>query len=79
VAPPAVLYLGMTVGIRVLTVSTIPFPALAWILARWRSTVMVLGLMGVSLVGLSFLTAWLLSTSAYVGVSLVRASAQHVR
>jgi hypothetical protein len=40
---------------------------------------MVLGLMGVSLVGLSFLTAWLLSTSTYVGVSLVRASAQHVR
>ncbi len=76
VAPPAVLYLCMTVGISVLMVSTIPFPALAWIFARRRSTVVVLGLMGVSLVGLSFFTAWLLWTSAYVGVALVRASAR---
>jgi len=79
VAPPAVLYLGMTVGISGLMVSTIPFPALTWIFAGWRRTVVVLGLMGVSLVGLSFFTAWLLWTSAYVGVALVRASARHCR
>ena len=78
-APPAVLYLGMTVGISGLMVSTIPFPALTWIFAGWRRTVVVLGLMGVSLVGLSFFTAWLLWTSAYVGVALVRASARHCR
>ena len=79
VAPLAVLYLGMTVGISGLMVSTIPFPALTWIFAGWRRTVVVLGLMGVSLVGLSFFTAWLLWTSAYVGVALVRASARQVR
>jgi len=79
VAPPAVLYLGMTVGISGLMVSTIPFPALTWLFAEWWRTVVVLGLMGVSLVGLSFFTAWLLWTSAYVGVALVRASARHVR
>lgn len=79
VAPPAVLYLGMTVGISGLMVSTIPFPALTWVFAGWRRTVVVLGLMGVSLVGLSCFTAWLLWTSAYVGVALVRASARQFR
>ena len=64
VAPSAVLYLCLTVGISLLMVSTIPFPPLAWIFAGWRATVAVLGLMGVSLVGLSFFTAWLLWTSA---------------
>jgi hypothetical protein len=35
--------------------------------------------MGLSLVGLSFFTAWLVWTSAYVGVALVRAGARRVR
>jgi CDP-diacylglycerol--serine O-phosphatidyltransferase len=78
VAPAAVLYLGLTVGISGLMVSTIPFPALAGILAGRRATVVVLGLMGVSLVGLSFFTAWLLWTSVYVGVAVVRACARRV-
>ena len=77
--PSAVLYLCMTVGISLLMVSTIPFPSLAWIFAGWWTTVVVLGLMGVSLLGLSFFTAWLLWTSAYVGVALVRASARRFR
>jgi CDP-diacylglycerol--serine O-phosphatidyltransferase len=79
VAPAAVLYLCMTVSISLLMVSTIPFPALTWIFAGRRRTVVVLGLMGLSLVGLSFFTAWLLWTSTYVGVAVVRASARHVR
>jgi ABC-type amino acid transport system permease subunit len=41
--------------------------------------VVVVGLMGVSLVALSFLTAWLVWTSAYVGVALVRAGVRRVR
>jgi hypothetical protein len=69
----------MAVGISGLMVSTIPFPALAWVCAGWRRTVVVLGLMGVSLVGLSVFTAWLLWTGVYVGVALVRASARQVR
>jgi hypothetical protein len=68
VAPPAILYLGMTVGINGLMGSTIPFPALIWIYAGWRRPVVGLGFMGLSLVGLSFFTAWLLWTSAYVGL-----------
>ena len=77
--PSPVLYLCMTVGISCLMVSTIAFPSLAWIFAGWRTTVVVLGLMGVSLVGLSFFTAWLLWTSAYVGVALVRAGSRRFR
>jgi CDP-diacylglycerol---serine O-phosphatidyltransferase len=72
VAPSPVLYLGVTVGVSLLMVSTIAFPSLAWIFAGWRST-------GVSLVAWSFFTAWLVWTSAYVGVALVRAGARRVR
>src|SRR5262245_15596004 len=43
-APSAVLYLCVTVGLSFLMVSTIPFPALAWIFPGWRTTVVVLGL-----------------------------------
>jgi CDP-diacylglycerol--serine O-phosphatidyltransferase len=73
VAPSPVLYLCVTVGVSLLMVSTIAFPSLVWIFARWRTTVVVLGLMGVSLLGLSFFTAWLVWTSAYVAIALVRA------
>jgi CDP-diacylglycerol--serine O-phosphatidyltransferase len=79
VAPSPVLYLCVIVGVSLLMVSTIAFPSLAWIFAGWRTTVIVLGLMGVSLVGLSFFTAWLVWTSAYVGVALVRAGARRFR
>src|SRR5215471_13350803 len=64
VAPSTVVYLGVTVGVSLLMVSTIPFPPLAWIFAGWRTTVVVLGLMAASLVVLSFFTAWLVWTSA---------------
>jgi CDP-diacylglycerol--serine O-phosphatidyltransferase len=73
VAPSPVLYLCVTVGVSLLMVSTIAFPSLAWVFAGWRTTVVVLGLMGVSLVGLPFFTAWLVWTSVYVGIALVRA------
>ena len=53
--------------------------ALPWLYGVWRPTVVVLGLVGVSLVGLSFFTAWLVWTSAYVGVALARAVARRVR
>src|SRR5215813_4934833 len=79
VAPSPVLYLCVTVGVSLLMVSTIAFPSLGWIFAGWRPTVVVLGLMGLSLVGLSFFTAWLVWTSAYVGMTLVRAGARRVR
>jgi CDP-diacylglycerol--serine O-phosphatidyltransferase len=79
VAPSPVLYLCVIIGVSLLMISTIAFPSLAWIFAGWRTTVVVLGLMGVSLVGLSFFTAWLVWTSAYVGVALVRAGARRVR
>ena len=79
VAPSAVLYLCVTVGISLLMVSTIAFPSLAWIFAGWRTAVVVLGLIGVSLVGLSFFTAWLVWTSTYVGVALVHAICRHFR
>jgi CDP-diacylglycerol--serine O-phosphatidyltransferase len=79
VAPSPVLYLCVTVGVSLLMVSTIAFPSLAWLFAGWRPTVVVLGLMGVSLMGLSFFTAWLVWTSAYVGVALARAVARRVR
>ena len=79
VAPSPVLYLCVTVGVSLLMVSTIAFPSLAWLFAGWRTTGVVLGLMGVSLVGLSFFTAWLVWTSIYVGVALVRAGACRVR
>jgi CDP-diacylglycerol--serine O-phosphatidyltransferase len=79
VAPSPVLYLGVTVGVSLLMVSTIAFPALAGIFAGWRRTVVVLGLMEVSLVALSFFTAWLVWTSAYVGVAVVRAGVRRVR
>jgi CDP-diacylglycerol--serine O-phosphatidyltransferase len=78
-APSAVLYLCVTVGISFLMVSTIPFPSLTWLFAGWRTTGVVLGLMGASLVGLSFFTAWLVWTSAYVGVALIRAVAHRLR
>ena len=78
VAPSPILYLGVTVGVSLLMVSTIAFPSLAWIFAGWRTTGVVLGLMGVSLVGLSFFTAWLVWTSAYVGIALARAGARRV-
>ena len=78
-APSAVVYLCVTVGISLLMVSTIPFPALAWFFMGWRSTVVILGLMGASLVGLPFFTAWLVWTSAYVGVALVRAATGRFR
>jgi hypothetical protein len=56
-------------------------------MAHWRGTCTpvrrlacsVLGLMGVSLVLLSFFTAWLVWTSAYVGIALVRAGAHRIR
>jgi hypothetical protein len=57
-------------------VSTIAFPSLPWIFSRWRTTVVVLGLMAASLVILSFFTAWLVWTSAYVGVALIRAGSR---
>jgi phosphatidylserine synthase len=79
VVPSPVLYLGVIVGVSLLMVSTIAFPSLAGIFAGWRSTVVVLGLMGVSLVALSFFTAWLVWTSAYVGVAVVRAGVRRVR
>jgi len=79
VAPSPILYLGVTVGVSLLMVSTIAFPSLAWIFAGWRPTMVVLGLMGVSLMALSFFTAWLVWTSAYVGVALVRAGVRRVR
>jgi phosphatidylserine synthase len=79
VAPSAVLYLCVTVGVSLLMVSTIAFPSLAWIFAGWRTIVVVLGLMVVSLVCLPFFTAWLVWTSAYVGVALVRAGSHRFR
>jgi CDP-diacylglycerol--serine O-phosphatidyltransferase len=79
VAPSPVLYLCVTVGISGLMVSTIPFPALPGLVAGWRTTVVVLGLMGVSLVVLPFFTAWLVWTSAYVGTAVVRAASRRVR
>ena len=79
VAPSAALYLCVTVGISGLMVSTMPFPALAWLFADWRTTVVVLGLMGVSLVGLSFFTAWLVWISVYVGGAVVRAASLRFR
>jgi phosphatidylserine synthase len=79
VAPSPLLYLCVTVGVSLLMVSTIAFPSLAWIFAGWRHTVVVLALVGVSLVSLSFFTAWLVWTSAYVGVALARAVARRVR
>jgi CDP-diacylglycerol--serine O-phosphatidyltransferase len=72
VAPSTVVYLGVTVGVSLLMVSTIPFPSLAWIFAGWH-TIVLLGLMAASLLVLSFFTAWLVWTSAYVGVALIRA------
>jgi len=77
VAPSTVVYLGVTVGVSLLMVSTIPFPALAWVFAGWRSPVM-LGLMAASLMVLSFFTAWLVWTSVYVGVALIRAGSHSV-
>ena len=79
VAPSPVLYLCVTVSVSLLMISTIAFPSLSWIFAGWRPTVVVLGLMGVSLVSLSFFTAWLVWTSVYVMVALVRAGARRVR
>jgi CDP-diacylglycerol--serine O-phosphatidyltransferase len=78
-APSVVVYLGMTVGISLFMVSTIPFPSLAGLLAGWRTTVMVLGLMGATLVTLPFFTTWLMWTSVYIGVAVVRWGARHVR
>jgi len=78
-APSAVVYLCVMVGISLLMVSTIPFPALAWFFMGWRTMVVMLGLMGASLVGLPFFTAWLVWTSAYVGVALVCAATRHFR
>ena len=77
--PSPALYLCVSVGVSLLMVSTIAFPSLVWIFAGWRTTVLVLGLMSVSLVWLSFFTAWLVWTSAYVGIALVRAGARWVR
>jgi CDP-diacylglycerol---serine O-phosphatidyltransferase len=79
VAPSPVLYLCVTVGVSLLMVSTIAFPSLEWLFAGWRTTVVVLGLIGVSLVGLPFFTAWLVWTGVYVGIALVRAGARRVR
>jgi phosphatidylserine synthase len=78
-APSPILYLGVTIGVSLLMVSTIAFPSLSWIFAGWRSTVVVLGLIGVSLTVLPFFTAWLVWTSAYVGAALVRAGVRRVR
>jgi CDP-diacylglycerol--serine O-phosphatidyltransferase len=78
-APSPHLYLCVTVGVSLLMVSTIAFPSLAWIFAGGWTTVVVLGLMGVSLLSLPFLTAWLVWTSAYVGLALVRAGVRRVR
>jgi CDP-diacylglycerol--serine O-phosphatidyltransferase len=79
VAPSPLLYLCVTVGVSLLMVSTIAFPALVWIFAGWRTTVLVLVLMGVSLLRLPFFTAWLVWTSAYVGIALVRAGVYHTK
>jgi CDP-diacylglycerol--serine O-phosphatidyltransferase len=77
--PSVVLYLCMTVGISGLMVSTIPFPALAGLVAGWRTTVVVLGLIGATLVTLPFFTTWLVWTSVYVGGAVVRWGARHGR
>jgi CDP-diacylglycerol--serine O-phosphatidyltransferase len=77
--PSVVLYLCMTVGISLFMVSTIPFPALAGLLAGWRTTVVVLGLMGATLVTLPFFTTWLVWTSVYVGMAVVRWATCQVR
>ena len=79
VAPSPLLYLCVTVGVSLLMVSTIAFPSPGRIFAGGWTIVVVLGLMGVSLVGLSFFTAWLVWTSAYVGLALVRAGARRVK
>jgi phosphatidylserine synthase len=79
VAPSAVLYLCMTVGISLLMVSTIAFPPLAGLLAGWRTTALVLGLIGATLMTLPFFTTWLVWTSLYVGVAVGRWVWRHVR
>jgi CDP-diacylglycerol--serine O-phosphatidyltransferase len=77
--PPPALYLCVTVGISGLMVSTIAFPSLAGLFAGWRSTVVVLGLMGVTLGTFPFFTTWLVWTSIYIGVALVQWALRHVR
>ncbi|MGE3541155.1 MAG: phosphatidylcholine/phosphatidylserine synthase [Candidatus Tectimicrobiota bacterium] len=77
VRPAPLLYLGLAVLISGLMVSTIPFPALPWFFASWRTTVGLLALLGVSLLLLPFFTAWLVWTGTYVGVGLIRALARH--
>jgi CDP-diacylglycerol--serine O-phosphatidyltransferase len=79
VAPSVVLYLGMTVGISLCMVSTIPFPALAGLVTGWRTTAVVLGLIVATLVTLPFFTTWLVWTSIYVGVAVVRWATRQVR
>jgi len=78
-APSVILYLCVTVGVSLLMVSTIAFPSLTWILTGWRTTVAMLGCMGVSLLVLPFVTAWLVWTSVYVGVALIRAGVRRLR
>jgi CDP-diacylglycerol--serine O-phosphatidyltransferase len=77
--PSTAVYLGVTVGISLLMVSTIPFPALAWIFAGGRTTMVVLGLMAASLLVLPFFTACLVWLSAYAGIALVRAGSRRFR